>query len=141
MKLEAEEKERVIIQTAMKTADEAAAKLREEGEKIDASIRNIQASKDLATRQARQALAQPAAAATNKPSAAARSRSRPKAGGAAPAAPAAGGAPDVAMAAGERYIPPHMRTSSKGRAVPTQRAGAEFDEQRGSKYLMLPNGD
>ena len=141
MKLEAEEKERVMIQTAMKTADETAAKLREEGETIDAIIRKIQAIKDLVTRQARQALAQPAAAATNKTSAAARSRSRPKAGGAPPATPVAGGAPDVAMAAGERYIPPHMRTSSKGRAVPKKRAGAESDEQRGSKYLMLPNED
>ena len=119
----------------MRTADEAAAKLREEGEQVDAIIRNIQANRGLVTRQARQALVQPPVMG-KKPSSAARCRSRPKAGAATPAAPR--DAPDVPMAAGERYIPPHMRTSSRGRAAPNKRAGTEQEDQRGNKYLTLP---
>ena len=120
------------IHLEMKQADEAAAKLREASEKIGASIRNIQASRDMVTRQARQALVQPTAAAPKQTPAMARSRSRPKAAGTAPATPATGGAPDVAMPSGELYIPPHMRNHSKGRGPPKKRAGAEAAEQRGS---------
>ena len=125
----------------MKLAEEAAAKLREENNNIEASIRNIQANKDLVTRQARQALAQPAAAEPKKSPAAARQGSRPKARGRSPAAPAGTANPDVAMPSGERYIPPHMRNTSKGRVAPKKRAGSAADEQRGSKYLMVPGDE
>ena len=93
------------IQTDMKLAEEAAAKLREESEKIDAIIRNIQANKGLVTRQARQALAQPAAAEPKKPPAAARQRSRPKARGASPAATVDTASPRRGHALGRAIYP------------------------------------
>ena len=137
----AEERTRVKIQTDMKLAEDAAAKLREENEKIEASIRKLQASKDLVTRQARQALApQPAAAEPKKPPAATRQASRAKPRGRSPAAPAGPDKPDAAMPSGERYIPPHQRNTSKGRMAPKKRAGSVADEQRGAKYFMV-DGD
>ena len=139
--LAAEEKVRVQIQTDMKKTEDAAAKLREEHEQIQASIRTIEANRDLVTRQARQALAQPAAAEPKKPPAATRQASHAKTRGRSPAAPAGAANPDVAMPSGELYIPPHMRNNSKGRVAPRKRAGSAADEQRGSKYLMVPSDE